>query len=73
MKAEPATLPDCHDGPEAAARFDSEVRFLLSVPHSLIKRRERAYRKKSETNPNRRGPKRKIIASASDHESRVVD
>jgi len=70
MKTEPATqLPECAEGLEAAARFDSEVRFLLSVPHSLIERRERAYRKTVDANPNRRGPKRKVKPSASDHES----
>lgn len=58
-------LPECHEGPEAARRFDAEVDFILSVPHSLIERRERAYRKKVEANPNRRGPKRKIKPSAS--------
>jgi len=60
-----STLPECHEGPEAAKRFDSEVQFLLNVPHSLIKRRERAYRKKVDANPNRRGPKRKITTSVS--------
>jgi hypothetical protein len=60
MKTEPATpLPECIEGPEAFQRFDSAVRDILSVPHSLLKRRERAYRKKVEANPNRRGPKRK--------------
>jgi hypothetical protein len=38
---------------------------LLAVPHSLLERRERAYRKKVEANPNRRGPKRKVKPSAS--------
>lgn len=66
-------LPECHEGPEAAKRFDSEVRFLLSVPHSLIERRERAYRKKSAANPNRRGPKPKVTTAASDHESPATD
>ena len=58
-------LPECNEGPEAAQRFDSEVGFILTVPHSLIERRERAYRKKVDANPNRRGPKRKIKPSAS--------
>jgi hypothetical protein len=65
MNTDPATsLPECHKGPEAAANFDSEVRFLLNVPRHLIERRERAYRKKSAANPNRRGPKPKIKPSA---------
>jgi hypothetical protein len=58
-------LPECHEGPEAAKRFDSELSFVLNVPRPLIKRRERAYRKKVDANPNRRGPKRKVKPSAS--------
>jgi len=58
-----SSLPECHEGPEAAKRFDSELSFVLSVPRPLIERRERAYRKKVDTNPNRRGPKRKQEAS----------
>jgi hypothetical protein len=58
-------LPECNEGPEAASRFDAEVGFVLSVPRSLIERRERAYRKKVDANPNRRGPKRKVKPSAS--------
>jgi hypothetical protein len=65
MKTESKTLPECHEGPEAFTRFDSEMTFLLSVPHSKLKRREKAYRKKAEANPNRRGPKRKATSSAS--------
>jgi hypothetical protein len=53
------SLPECHEGPEAAKRFDSELGFVLNVPRPLIERRERAYRKKVDANPNRRGPKRK--------------
>jgi hypothetical protein len=65
MKTEPATqLPECIEGPEAFTRFDNEMKFLLSVPHSTIARRERAYKKKSLANPNRRGPKPKIKPSA---------
>jgi len=64
MNTDPATLPECHEGPEAAAHFDSEVRFLLSVPRPLIERRERAYRKKVDANPSRRGPKRKSAVVA---------
>jgi hypothetical protein len=66
-------LPECHEGPEAATRFDSEMRFLLSVPRPLIERRARAYQKKSAANPNRRGPKPKIKPSALDHESSAED
>jgi hypothetical protein len=66
MKLDPATpLPVCHEGPEAFRRFDDSVRQALSVPRSVIERRERAYRKKVDANPNRRGPKRKVTPSAS--------
>ena len=61
MKTDPATpLPECAEGPEAFKRFDATMGALLSVPHSTLVRRERAYRKKVERNPNRRGPKRKV-------------
>jgi hypothetical protein len=66
MKADPVIpLPECHEGPEAAKRFDMEVGFVLSIPRHLLERRERAYRKKVDANPNRRGPKRKVNPSAS--------
>lgn len=66
MKSESAPpLPECIEGPEAFRQFDESVRQILSVPHSTLARRERAYRKKVDANPNRRGPKRKIIPSAS--------
>lgn len=61
----PAMLPECWEGPEATARFDGFVGAVLDTPKSLIDRRERAYRKKAEANPNRRGPKRKVKPSAS--------
>lgn len=48
------------EGPEAFQRFDATMGTLLAVPHSTLVRRERAYRKKAEANPNRRGPKRKV-------------
>jgi hypothetical protein len=47
--------------------FDALVRKVLSVPHSEIMRREAEYQKKSLANPRRRGPKRKVKSSASDH------
>ena len=68
MKDETATsLPECIEGPEAFQRFDALVESVLAVPRSTLVRRERAYRKKVEANPNRRGPKPKINPSASDH------
>ena len=70
MKTDSITpLPECIEGPEAFQRFDSLVGSVLAVPHALLKRRERAYRKKVETNPNRRGPKRKVTPPASDREA----
>lgn len=60
----PTLLPECIEGPEAAQRFDAGVRQILSVPHSTLVRRERAYKKKSMENPNRRGPKPKVKPSA---------
>lgn len=53
------SLPNCNEGPEAASRFDKEVRFLLSVPRETMVRREKVYRRKVDANPKRRGPKRK--------------
>ncbi len=53
------TLPECHEGPEAFERFDATMSALLSVPKKLILRRQKAYRKKVDANPNRPGPKRK--------------
>ena len=65
MKADPATpLPECIEGLEAFRRFDEGMREILSVPHSTLVRREKAYRKKVDANPNRRGPKRKVKPSA---------
>jgi len=58
------TLPECHEGPEAFQRFDEGVRQILSVPRSTLKRRERAYKKKSAANPSKRGPKPKVSPSA---------
>jgi hypothetical protein len=58
-------LPECHEGPEAFSRFDQGIRQVLSVPRSTLERRERAYRKKVDANPKRRGPKRKVKPSAS--------
>jgi hypothetical protein len=52
-------LPECIEGPEACHRFDEGMRQILSVPHSTLVRRERAYKKKVAANPNRRGSKPK--------------
>lgn len=52
-------LPECHEGPDACERFDATMSAFLSVPKSTILKKQRAYRKKVDANPNRRGPKRK--------------
>ena len=64
MKDEASSaLPECIEGPEAFRRFDEGAKQILSVPHSTIARRERAYKKKSLKNPSRPGPKPKINPS----------
>jgi hypothetical protein len=70
MKTDPTPQPECIEGREAAARFDTAIRKLLSVPHAEIQRREAEYRKQSLANPHRRGPKPKVKASASAHARR---
>lgn len=65
--------PHCAEGPKAFARFDSEVRRLLSVPHEAIVERERAYKEQAERNPKRRGPKKKVKPSSSGRASRAKD
>ncbi len=47
--------------------FDSIVGRLLTVSHEEMQRREAEYRKQVDANPKRRGPKRKVKPSASDH------
>jgi hypothetical protein len=51
--------PEYIEGPEAAQRFDCMMTALVAIPHSVIAQREKAYRKKVDANPDRRGPKRK--------------
>ena len=53
------------EGQAAFERFDALVRKVISVPHSEIMRREAEYKKQSDANPHKRGPKRKIKPSAS--------
>lgn len=40
--------------------FDALLGKVLSVSHEEIKRREAEYRKQSDANPRKRGPKRKV-------------
>jgi hypothetical protein len=42
-------------------RFTSLVDQVLSVSHDEIKRREAEYKKNSNANPHKRGPKRKAV------------
>jgi hypothetical protein len=51
-------LPECHEGSDAFERFDAVMTDLLAVPKTVILKRQRAYPKKVDANPNRRGPKR---------------
>jgi len=39
--------------------FSALVRKVLSVPHEEIVKREAEYKRRSDANPKRRGPKRK--------------
>jgi len=55
MKSEPEPV----NGPDAMARLDVLVRKVLTVPHAEIMRREGEYKRKSDANPSKRGPKRK--------------
>lgn len=65
MKSDPATnLPECVEGIEAFIRFDEGVKQVLAIPHSLIARRERAYKKKVAASPKKRGPKRILKPSS---------
>ena len=57
-------LPDCHQGQEAAQRFGTTMAKLLTVPRATLIERENTYRKQVDANPNRRGPKRKILQGA---------
>jgi hypothetical protein len=61
MKAQPQMV----EGPEAFDRFKNTMKTVLAVPHAEIQRRIEEERKVSATNPNRRGPKRKVRPSAS--------
>jgi hypothetical protein len=48
-----------YTNPDQFERFDAMVRKVLSVPHSEIVRREKEYKRRSELNPRKRGPKSK--------------
>ena len=50
-------------------RFTNAVERIMSVPKVEILRREAEYKKQSDLNPRKRGPKRKVRPSASDPEA----
>jgi hypothetical protein len=52
------------EGTDAFTRFREAMQKLMGVPHEEIVRREAEYKKQSDANPNRRGPKRKPKPSA---------
>lgn len=48
------------EGVEAAARMDAAMRTIFSVSRKEIQRREAEYKKQSDANPRKRGPKVKV-------------
>ncbi len=58
MKSEPRTNPEFES-------FTTVVDRVLSISHEEMKRREAEYKKQSNANPRKRGPKRKVNPSAS--------
>ena len=55
---------DLAEGPEAFRRFDNLMVALLAVPREEILRREAEYKRASDANPRKRGPKRKASAAS---------
>ncbi|MDX2149176.1 MAG: hypothetical protein SFV54_00450 [Bryobacteraceae bacterium] len=51
------------EGGEALTAFNAAMKRVLSIPREEIQRREAEYKRQSEANPNRRGPKRRRGAS----------
>jgi hypothetical protein len=49
------------------------VSALLEVPKSLIVKRQKAYRKAVDANPNRRGPKRKVEQEQEQSDTPIID
>jgi len=49
--------------------FDKLVGKVLTVSREEMQRREAQYKKQAEASPNKRGPKKKVKPSASDHAS----
>ena len=63
MKPKPA---DLIEGPEAIDRFKGAMKKIISVPHSEIVRREEEYKRQSNLNPRKRGPKPKRKSASPD-------
>jgi hypothetical protein len=55
--------PEFDETPQAATRFRTIMKQILSVPRSEILKREAEYQKRIAQNPRKRGPKRKIKSS----------
>lgn len=53
------TQPKFTEGPTAFKLFDDAMRKIVSVPKAEYLRREAEYKKASDANPNKRGPKKK--------------
>jgi hypothetical protein len=51
--------PEYVEGPEAWRRFDTAMKAIIAVPHSVIQQRIEEHRKESAKNPRKRGPKPK--------------
>jgi len=55
-----ATKPvEMIEGPKAAQRFTTAMKKILSIPRSEMIRREKEYKRQSDLNPRKRGPKPK--------------
>ncbi len=46
------------EGPEAYQRFETAMKAIIAVPHSVIQERIETHRREAALNPKRRGPKR---------------
>jgi hypothetical protein len=55
----PGATSNMIEGPEAKTRFDALLGSVLSVPKSVVLKREAEYKKQAQANPRKRGPKRK--------------
>jgi hypothetical protein len=56
MKSKPVEMIE---GSTALKRFNTAMKTIIAVPHSEIVRREEEYKRQSNLNPRKRGPKPK--------------